>query len=249
MSPYESNCTAFIMGTVIGATTGRPPRLFPHRKRTGDVHRVAIVSESAPTQRRSLRPLFQTVLLDVAPPLVAYYGLRAAGASEYAALLSATVLSGLRVVYGIVKSRRLDPFAAYLLLTFGLSLAVGLATTDPKMILVGNTFVNGIGGLIFLGGCFVGTPLTQVVGERFQQPEAMDDTATSRLRRVHVQLSAMWGIGLLIEVAIRLVVIANLSVDAANGVNSAITLPAIGRLVLATVIVGRRSAAAAEAAA
>jgi hypothetical protein len=49
----------------------------------------------------------------VAPPLVAYYGLRAAGVSEYVALLSATVLSGVRVVYGVVKSRRLDPFAGY----------------------------------------------------------------------------------------------------------------------------------------
>jgi hypothetical protein len=59
----------------------------------------------------------------------------------------------------------------------------------------------------------------------------------------------MWGIGLLIEVGIRLVVIANLSVDAANGVNSAIMLPVIGLLVLATVVVGRKSAAPAEAAA
>jgi uncharacterized membrane protein len=209
---------------------------------------AAIASEPVSAPRRSLRPLFQTILLDVAPPLAAYYGLRAAGASEYAALLSATVLSGLRVVYGVVKSRRLDPFAGYLLLTFGLSLAVGLSTTDPKMILVGNTFVNGLGGLIFLGSCFLGTPLTQVVGERFGKPDDEEEPADARRRRrVHIQLSAMWGIGLLVEVAIRLVVIANMSVDAANGVNSAITLPVIGLLVLATVIVGRRSAAAAEA--
>jgi uncharacterized membrane protein len=207
------------------------------------------VSDPAPSHRRSLRPLFQTILLDVAPPLVAYYGLRAAGVSEYVALLSATVLSGLRVVHGVVKSRRLDPFAIYLLLTFGLSLAVGLATSDARLILVGNTFVNGLGGLFFLGSCFVGTPLTQVVGERFRRPEVVDEAAAARLRRVHVQLSAMWGIGLLIEVGIRLVVIAHLSVDAANGVNSAITLPVIGLLVLATVVAGRRSAAPAEAAA
>jgi len=53
-------------------------------------------------------------------------------------------------------------------------------------------------------------------------------------------------VGLLTEVAIRLVVISRLSVDAANGVNSAITLPVIGILVLATVVVGRRAAAPAE---
>jgi hypothetical protein len=191
--------------------------------------------------------MFQTILLDVAPPLVAYYGLRAVGTSEYVALLSATVISGLRVVYGVVKSRRLDPFAIYLLLTFGLSLAVGLGTTDPKLILVGNTFVNGLGGLIFLGSCVVGTPLTQVVGERFRDPAEAAPTAdeAERIRRVHVQLSAMWGIGLLIEVAVRLAVIARFSVDVANGVNSAITLPVIGLLVLATIVVGRRGAASA----
>jgi intracellular septation protein A len=196
-----------------------------------------------------MRPLFQTVLLDVAPPLLAYYGLRAAGGSEYAALLTATVLSGVRVVWGVVRSRRLDPFAAYLLLTFGLSLAVGLATTDPRLILIGNTFVNGLGGLIFLGSCFVGTPLTQVVSERFEPPEAQDQATAALRRRIHVQLSAMWGVGLLLEVAVRLVVIANCSVDVANGVNSAVTLPVIGLLVLATVVVTRRGAAAAEQAA
>ncbi|MCW2516268.1 MAG: hypothetical protein JWR11_5310 [Mycobacterium sp.] len=207
------------------------------------------MSDPAPAQRRSMRPLFQTILLDVAPPLVAYYGLRAAGASEYVALLSATVLSGIRVVYGVVKSRRLDPFAAYLLLTFGLSLAVGLTATDPKLILVGNTLVNGIGGLIFLGSCVIGTPLTQVVGERFGPPEDTDEEADVRRRRIHVLLSAMWGVGLLVEVAIRLVVIANTSVDAANGITSVVTLPVIGLLVLATVVIGRRAAAAAETAA
>lgn len=207
------------------------------------------MSEPAPAKSRSLRPLLHTVLLDVAPPLVAYYGLRAAGTSEYVALLSATVLSGLRVGYGVVRSRSLDPFALYLLLTFGLSLAVGLSTTDPKMILVGNTAVNGLGGLIFLGSCVIGTPLTQVIGDRFQTPDAADPEDVRRRRRIHVQLSAMWGTGLLLEVAIRLVVIANVSVDVANGVNSAISLPVVGLLVLATVIVTRRAQSAAALAA
>ena len=52
-----------------------------------------------------------------------------------------------------------------------------------------------------------------------------------------------------LRAAIRLVVIAHLSVDAANGVNSAITLSVIGLLVLATIVVGRRSSAPAVGAA
>ncbi len=50
------------------------------------------MSEPDPASHRSLRPVLQTVLLDVAPPLVAYHGLRATGASEYVALVFATVL-------------------------------------------------------------------------------------------------------------------------------------------------------------
>jgi uncharacterized membrane protein len=190
-------------------------------------------------------PVIQTVLVDVAPPLVAYYGLRAAGATEYIALITAMVVSGSSVGYGVLASRRLDPFGIYLLTTFGLSLAVGLATTDPRLILVGNTLVNGIGGLVFLGSCVIGTPLTQIVGARFRAPHNDTPTvdASDRARRMHVLLSAMWGVGLLAEVAIRLAVIAHLSIDAANAVNTAITLPVVGLLVAATIVVSRRDGA------
>jgi hypothetical protein len=235
----------------MSAKTNTAQRLFPHSDGSASTHNVATVSQPDQGDRRSLRPVLQTVLLDVAPPLVAYYGLRAAGVSEYVALLSATVLSGVRVAYGVLKSRKLDPFAGYLLLTFGLSLAVGLATTDPKLILVGNTFVNGLGGLIFLASCVIGTPLTQVVGDRFRDADSVERTPEEarRHRRIHVQLSAMWGIGLLLEVVIRLVVIANYSVDVANGVNSAVTLPVLGMLVLATVVITKRAQSLPERAA
>jgi hypothetical protein len=190
------------------------------------------------------RAMITSILLDVAPPLIGYYGLRAAGASEYVALLTATVASGLKVGYDAVKARRLDPFAGYLMLTFGLSLAVAMATTDPKLILSGNTIVNGISGLIFLGSCLVGRPLTQVVAERFRQHEPEHDPDAERYRRrTHILLSAMWGLGLLIEVGIRLAVIARLSVDVANGVTSIVSWVTVGLLMVATFVIGGRARA------
>lgn len=140
------------------------------------------MSESPPPRPRGA--VLRIVLLDVAPTLVGYYGLRALGASEYVALLTATVLSGLKVTSDAVKARRLDPFACYLLLTFGLSLAVALITTDPKLILAGNTMVNGIGGVLFLGSCVIGTPLTQVVGRTVQSGRRR---ARTRCRGVQAQ--------------------------------------------------------------
>lgn len=195
-------------------------------------------------------PALRNVGADIAPPLIAYYGLRAAGVSEYIAVLSATVLAGVKVCYDAIRARRLDPFAGYLLLTFGLSLAVGLATTNPRLVLAGNTLVNGIGGLIFLGSCVVRTPLTQIVAERIR-PEGTEADAglegAQFRRRIDVRLSAMWGLGLLLEAAVRLFVIAALPVDAANGTNSVISLATIGALMTATFFVSRRARARWEA--
>jgi hypothetical protein len=54
--------------------------------------------------------------------------------------------------------------------------------------------VNGVGGLLFLGSCLVGTPLTQVVAERFK-PEESEPGADQFRRETHISLSAMWGVG------------------------------------------------------
>jgi hypothetical protein len=182
------------------------------------------------------------VLLDIGPPLASYYGLRAAGVSEYIALLTATVLAGIKVSVDAIRARRLDPFAGYLLLNFGLSLAVGLATSDARMLMVGDTLVGGIGALIFLGSCFIGTPLTQVVAQRVQTergtPEAGERDFT---RRVHILLSAMWGVGLLIGMLISLVIIFSLSVDVGKGVNTVVSLALTGVLILATAVVAKKA--------
>ncbi len=185
--------------------------------------------------------------MDVAPALVAYYGLRAAGQSEYVALLTATVLSGAKVAYDAVRARRLDPFAGYLMLNFGLSLAVGLATSDARMLMAGNTLVGGIGALIFLGSCFIGRPLTQVVAERVQPESGPAEPGEREFKhRVHIQLSAMWGIGLLVGMLVSLALIFGLSVDVANAVNTVVSLALTAALMVATFMVAKRARAAWE---
>ncbi|MGV9799313.1 VC0807 family protein [Mycobacterium sp. NPDC003449] len=192
---------------------------------------------------RSVRPILRSILLDVAPPLVAYYGLRAGGVSEYVALLTATVLAGSKVVYDAIRARRLDPFAGYLMLNFGLSLAVGLATSDARMLMVGNTLVGGVSALVFLGSCLIGRPLTQIVGERVHPVRDTPQPGEREyIRRAHILLSAMWGVGLLIGTVGGLAIIFSLPVDAANAVNTVFTLALIGVLMVATFVIGKRAA-------
>lgn len=183
------------------------------------------------------------MLLDIGPPLGGYYGLRALGVSEYIALLTATVLAGIKVGYDAIKARRLDPFAGYLMLNFGLSLAVGLATHDARMLMVGDTLVGGIGALVFLGSCVIGTPLTQVVAERVQQENTAPEPGEQAFKhRVHVLLSAIWGVGLLAGMLISLGIIFSLSVDVGKGVNTAVSLALTGLLIVITIVVAKGAA-------
>jgi hypothetical protein len=204
---------------------------------------VAAVSDNhSPAPPRSA--MIRGILLDVAPPLVAYYGLRAAGASEYIALLTATVLSGVKVSYDAVKARRLDPFAGYLMLNFGLSLAVGLATSDARLLLTGNALVNGIGGLIFLGSCVIGKPLTRVVAERIRPDDDEDEPGEIEFKhRVHILLSAIWGFGLLVGMVTHLILIFTLSVDVANAAGTATSLATTALLIGVTIMVARKARA------
>lgn len=195
-----------------------------------------------PKKAHSNGPVLRGILLDVAPALIAYYGLRALGCSEYVALLSATVLAGAKVSYDAIRARRLDPFAGYLMLNFGLSLAVGLITSNARMLMAGDTLVGGIGALVFLGSCVIGKPLTQVVSERVRdddgEPEPGEEEFT---HRVHVLLSAMWGIGLLVGMLISLGIIFSLSIDVAKGVNTVVSLALIAVLMTATFWFGGRA--------
>lgn len=192
-----------------------------------------------PARPQAVRPVLLGVLLDIGPPLGAYYGLRAAGLSEYIALLTATVLAGIKVSVDAIRARRLDPFAGYLMLNFGLSLAVGLVTSDARMLMVGDTLVGGIGALIFLGSCVVGRPLTQVVAERVHGAPGPGEQDFAR--RVHILLSAMWGVGLLFGMLVSLAIIFTMSVDVGKGVNTVVSLALTGLLMLATLVVGKKA--------
>lgn len=113
--------------------------------------------------------------------------------------------------------------------------------------MAGNTLIGGIGALIFLGSCFVGKPLTQIVSDRVQPAHDEQGASSPGERefkhRVHVALSAMWGIGLLVGMAVSLVIIFGMPVDVANAVNTVVSLGLTAVLIVATVLVAKRARA------
>jgi hypothetical protein len=92
-----------------------------------------------------------------------------------------------------LRARRVDAFAAFLLAVFG----------------------TGVAGLIFLGTCLVGRPLTFV-------------------------LAVGWGLGLLVEATVRIPLIYLLPIDVMAGLSQVLQLVAYGLLIVWTIAYVRR---------
>jgi intracellular septation protein A len=188
--------------------------------------------------------MFLSLFWDIGLSLVAYYGLRALGASPYVALLGGTVTAGLRIAYVWWRTRRFDGFAAFMLVEFGVGLGFALLTGDARFLVAKESFSTAIAGLIFLTSCGIGRPMVWHAAARFQ-PAAHAELdrrwrTEQRFQRVFRILTLGWGAGLLAEAVARVVVAYTLPVDAAAGLSQVLRFGTMGLLVLWTLAAVKR---------
>jgi hypothetical protein len=197
---------------------------------------------------RTTHRVYLGLFWDVGLSLVAYYGLRAMGASPYVALLGGTVTAGLRILYVWLRTRRFDGFAAFMLVEFGVGLGFALLTGDARFLVAKESFSTALAGLIFLATCSYGRPMIWHAAVRFQpaQREGLDGLwrTSPEFRRLFRMLTAVWGVGMLVEAAARVAVAYTLPVDTAAGLSQVLRFAAMALLVLWTFATVRRRHAA-----
>ncbi|WP_433246949.1 VC0807 family protein [Streptosporangium sp. CA-135522] len=191
--------------------------------------------------------IVSVVLWDVVPMIGTYYGCRALGVSEYAAMLAAASVGFLRVAYVALRQRRFDGFAAFMATVFGVGLVLSFLAGDEKFLLAVKSITNAIAGLIFLGTCAAGRPAGFAVAKLF----GAEDAETARrwevlyaaepaFRRVYLVMTLVWGIVLLMESAVRIPLIYLLPTDVMAGLSSLLLLATIGLLGLWAAWYGKR---------
>ncbi|MFF5210197.1 VC0807 family protein [Streptosporangium sp. NPDC000396] len=187
------------------------------------------------------------VLWDVMPVIATYYGCRALGVSEYAALLAAASVGFLRVAYVALRQRRFDGFAAFMGLVFGMGLALSFLTGDEKFLLAVKSVTTSVAGLVFLGTCVAGRPAAFAVAKRFgaeneetaQRWDVLYATEPA-FRRIYLVMTLVWGFALLVESAARLPLIYLLPTDVMAGLSSLLLVGTIGLLALWSAWYGKR---------
>ncbi|MGF6883979.1 intracellular septation protein A [Nocardia sp. GAS34] len=212
---------------------------------------VPQASTAAPGVDR--KALARQLLRDVGVPMAAYYGLHAAGASNLVALGAGTVLSGMFLVAEIVRKRQLDPFAAVILASFALGLALTFTSGDARFVVAKDSFTTALIGAAFLLSTAIGRPLIYVSAQRGMSAEAAAAfreryRTNPRMRRTLATLSVVWGAGLCAEAALRVVLVYHLSIPTMVWLSNVMMVTTFGVLIAVTLAVVRRARARAEAA-
>ncbi|WP_233621580.1 VC0807 family protein [Amycolatopsis sp. WAC 04182] len=186
---------------------------------------------------RAKNPTLSLLLWDVALPLAAYYGLRLAGQSEQVALLAGAGVAAARIAWVAVRDRSFDGFAALLAGVLGVGLVLSLVTGDAKFLLLKESFATATAAIVLLLSCFSRTPMVLVAvraGSSAAKRAEIDRLAEEvpGFRRAFTRMSAVWGVALLLEAAIRVPLVYTLSADVMNALSVVLLLAVIGGLSL-----------------
>ncbi|WP_062984446.1 VC0807 family protein [Nocardia anaemiae] len=150
---------------------------------------------------------------DIAVPIGAYFLLTGLGYSDFTGLLAGTMFSGAVLLIETIRSRRLEPFAAIMLGVFAFGLVGSLISGDPRMMIVKDSAGTAIVGIAFLISTVVGKPLTYLSARKALTaagPTKLAEfeasyRANPAKRRGFNTLAIAWGVGLVAEATVRVV--------------------------------------------
>ncbi|CAM3926531.1 VC0807 family protein [Cohnella lubricantis] len=199
------------------------------------------------TRKDILRSILITLLINGVLPYLVYEILRS-HMTSLQALSIATVIPLLDNAYTLLKSRKLDVFASFMLTSFLLGLLVLTLGGNEQLLLVRESFVTAVLGLIFLATLLFPRPLIYYFALRFTVGSDPDRRAAFAanwqypyFRFVLRLMTAGWGIALLGEAVVRTILVYELTVSQFLAVSNFVMYGFIGAAIVWTVCYRRYS--------
>jgi hypothetical protein len=170
------------------------------------------------TALRAVLPL----AIDVIAPIAVYYVLHALGVDSVIALAVGGVIPVARIVWNLRRTGKTDPLAVFVLIVILVSIPVGFIAGSPRLLLAKDTFGAFPMGLWIVISALRSNPVLAsstraLLAHRGAKSVAWDalmaDSAPFRAAVNNV--SMVWGVGFLVQAAIRLILIYTVPVDVA----------------------------------
>lgn len=183
------------------------------------------------TGRVSSRPSLWPMAVEIAVPVALYYGLRAAGAGVWLALVAGSAVPALTSLAQFVARRRVDRLGLTVMIMLAIGAAVSLITGSPRVLLARDGWLTGAWAAWFFLSLRASRPVTFVFsrplleGRRVYDPalrrwvrpvatswDTLWDTSP-RFRRNWQVSTVVWGAATLADAVIRVVMAATLPVN------------------------------------
>jgi hypothetical protein len=173
---------------------------------------------------QALSPL----VFDVALPVGIYYLLSGFGVGNTPALLLAGVIPFGRSARSLVRNGTADYLAVMMTALFLLSLVLVAFTGSPRFVLAKESLTSALAGLWCLASAWTRRPMTFYTARPLLtkgQPVALDcwdrlAEDSHSFQSIQRRLSIFWGLGLLVEAAVRIAIVEHYSVHTAAGLVS-----------------------------
>lgn len=175
--------------------------------------------------RRVVRANVITVVFEVIVPMVLFYGLRAAGVSQWWALMAGVLVAAPYVGWTVARNRRVDLVALFTLSVLVLSVVLGLLSDDPRTLAIREGWTAALGGLFglwMLVTVVVGKPAQLTLGRTVAEVKRGVEGAAAwaarwdtdaRFRRGLRIDTAVWGAVLLANAVAHVVLVYTLPID------------------------------------
>ncbi|APQ58176.1 intracellular septation protein A [Paenibacillus polymyxa] len=163
---------------------------------------------------KSRNEIIFTLIINLVLPYLAYR-LLIPHTSSLIALSIAALVPLCDSIYSLIRTRKTDAFSGFIFLGLILSVVAVLLGGDERFILLRESYVTGIMGVVFLGSLFFSRPLIYYFAERFtgHNPQMNDKWEKLPRYRFNFRLiTAVWGLSLLLEAFIKVVLVYSLSI-------------------------------------
>ncbi len=173
------------------------------------------------------------VVLDIGAPIGVYYGLRAAGLSNLVALGAGAIVPAVGVIIQLITRRRLHGVGGVVVVSVLATIAGSLITDSPRFLLARDGFITALWGLWFLATLRAGwarrpaafalaRPLME--GRRSFGTASWDQLWASEpaFRRIWRVSTIVWGVGMLADAVLRVLMSYTLPVGVVPGLGGAL---------------------------
>jgi hypothetical protein len=189
---------------------------------------VSTVTDDKPKARWGA--VLAPVLIDLVVPLLIFYGLRQAGVGVVGATLAGSVIPVVRTAYSLIKGAKVDWLAIFMISALAVGTVASLAMDSPRMLLAKDGVITALCGFWMLATLVAGKPLLLSMGRGIAEAKrgkgggeiwARRWDSEPRFRQGIRLITAVWGVGLVVDAVVRVVIAYTLPLDAVPAVTTA----------------------------